>query len=116
MIWFNLFVGYFLYHQALRPNKILIETINECDSTLKSSNDSAILIERKEDRVAQQSENRAKWTKCRDDLQQRYRRRLDKIHTRIPFVAAAALGTITFGWFIVGFGIIVTRLIRRKFK
>jgi|ERR1039458_9380020 len=113
VIWFNLFMGYFLYYRARSPNKYFIEASASCDRALQLSNDSTILLERKEDRVAQQTENRAKWKKCRDAIHQPYRRRLRNIYKRIPFVAAAGLGTITFGWLITWLGIVVTRRIRR---
>jgi len=112
MIWFNLFMGYFLFYRAQGPNKYFLEANKTCNSILRSSNDAAILLERKEDRVAQQSENRANWKKCRDDIRQPYRQRISKIYKRIPFVAAAALGTITFGWLIAWFGILVARLMK----
>jgi len=115
VIWFNLFLGYFLYQRALSPNRFLIEASNSCDNVLQSSNDLAILIERKEERVAQQTANRAKWKKCRDDIQQKYRRRLGNVYKRMPFAAAAGLGTITFGWLVAWFGIVVTRWIRQRF-
>ena len=116
VIWFNLFMGYFLYYRAQGPNKYFIEASSACDSALQSSNDVAILLERKEDRVAQQTENRAKWKKCRGDIHKLYRRRLDNIYRRVPFVAAAGLGTVTFGWLIAWFGILVGRRIRRRFS
>jgi hypothetical protein len=116
VIWFNLFMGYFLYYRAQGPNKYFIEASSACDSALQSSNDVAILLERKEDRVAQQTENRAKWKKCRGDIHEPYRRRLDNIYRRVPFVAAAGLGTVTFGWLIAWFGILVGRRIRRRFS
>ena len=116
VIWFNLFMGYFLYYRAQGPNKYFIEASRACDSALQSSNDVAILLERKEDRVAQQTENRAKWKKCRGDIHELYRRRLDNIYRRVPFVAAAGLGTVTFGWLIAWFGILVGRRIRRRFS
>ena len=115
VIWFNFFIGYFLYYRAQGPNKYFIEASNSCDSALQSSNDVAILLERKEDRVAQQAENRAKWKQCRGEIQQPYRRSLDKIYRRIPFVAAAGLGTVTFGWLVAWFAILVARRIRRRF-
>jgi hypothetical protein len=115
VIWFNLFMGYFLYYRAQSSNKYYIEASKSCDSVLQSSNDLAILLERKEDRIAQQTENRAKWKKCRDDIRQPYRRKLGNIYKRVPFVAAAGLGTITFGWLIAWFGIVITRWIRLRF-
>jgi hypothetical protein len=113
VIWLNLFMGYFLYHRARGPNKYFIEAVAACDAALQSSNDLAILLDQKEDRVARQAANRAKWKECRNDIRQPYRRRLGKIYKRIPFVAAAGLGTITFGWLIAWFGIVVTRWIRK---
>jgi hypothetical protein len=116
VIWFNLFVGYFLYYRAQGPNKYLTDAIAECDSALQAGNDTAILIERKDERVAQQTANRAKWKQCRDDIHVPYRRRLDRIYRRLPFVAAAALGTITFGWLIAWLGIQLTRRAKRRFS
>jgi hypothetical protein len=116
VIWFNLFMGYFLYYRAQGSNRYFIEASNACDNALQLSNDSAILIDRKDERVAQQTKNRAEWKKCRDDVQVPYRQRLDKIYKRIPFVAAAALGTITFGWVFVWIVILLARRIRRRFS
>jgi hypothetical protein len=116
VIWFNLFVGYSLYHRAQSPNRYFMEATRSCDNVLQSSDDIAILLERKEDRISHQAENRAKWKKCRDDINERYRRRLDNIYKRIPFIAAAGLGTITFGWLIAWCGIVVSRRIRRRSK
>ncbi len=113
VIWFNLFVGYFLYYRAQGPNSYFIEATNACDRALQSSNDLAILIEGKDERVAQQTANRAKWKLCKDEIQLPYRRRLDKIYKRIPFVAAAGLGTVTFGWLAAWAGILLVRRIRR---
>jgi hypothetical protein len=115
VIWFNLFMGYFLYYRAQGPNSYFIKASNACDRALQARNDLAILIERKDDRVAQQTENRAKWKQCRDDISEPYRRRLDKIYKRVPFVAAAGLGTVTFGWLTVWFGSLLVRRIRRLF-
>jgi hypothetical protein len=109
-------MGYYFYDRAQGPNKYFLEASNTCDSVAQSNNDAAILLERKEDRVAQQTENRAKWRKCRENIQQRYRKRLDKTYKRIPFVAAAGLGTVTFGWLIAWFGILIARRIRRRYS
>lgn len=114
VIWFNLFMGYFLYYRAQGPNTYFIEATNACDSALQARNDLAVLIERKEDRIAQQSENRTKWKQCRDDIRQPYRRRLDRIYRRIPFVAAAGLGTVTFGWLVAWLVIQIARRIERR--
>jgi hypothetical protein len=114
MIWFNLFMGYFLYYRAQGPNQYLEAANNACDSALQAGNDIAILIERKDERVAKQAENRAKWKQCRADIQPPYRRRLDHIYRRIPFVAAAGLGTVTFGWLIAWLAIQVSSRIRRR--
>jgi hypothetical protein len=116
VIWFNLFVGYFLYYRALGPNKYFMEATSACDGALQAGNDIAILLDRKEDRVAQQNENRAKWRQCRADINQPYRRRLDKIYQRIPFVAAAGLGTVTLGWVIAWFAALFARRIRKQFS
>jgi hypothetical protein len=114
VIWFNLFMGYFLYYRAQGPNTYFIGATNACDSALQARNDLAVLIERKEDRIAQQSENRVKWKQCRDDISQPYRRRLDRIYKRIPFVAAAGLGTVTFGWLVAWLVIQIARRIERR--
>ena len=116
VIWFNLFMGYFLYYRAQDSNRYFIEASNACDNALQSSNDSAILIERKDERVSQQAKNRAVWKKCRDDVQVPYRRKLDRIYKRIPFVAAAGLGTITLGWVLAWFGILLGKRIRQRFR
>jgi hypothetical protein len=116
VIWFNLIMGYFLYYRAQDSNRYFIEASNACDNALQSSNDSAILIDRKDERVSQQAKNRTVWKKCRDDVQVPYRRKLDRIYKRIPFVAAAGLGTITFGWVLAWFGMLLARRIRRRFS
>jgi hypothetical protein len=116
VIWFNLFMGYFLYYRAQGSNRYFMQASNACDNALQSNNDSAILIDRKDERVAQQAKNRVVWKKCRDDLQVPYRRKLDRIYKRIPFVAAAGLGTITFGWVFAWCGILFARRIRRRFS
>jgi hypothetical protein len=113
VIWFNLFMGFFLYYRARAPNNYFIGATHACDYALQLSNDQAILIENKDERVAQQAANRAKWKLCRDDIQLPYRRRLDKIYRRIPFVAAAGLGTVTFGWLVAWAGILLVRRMRR---
>jgi hypothetical protein len=114
VIWFNLFVGYFLYYRAQGPNNYFIEATNACDNALQTGNDKAILIEPSKDRIAQQAVNRAKWRQCRDDINPPYRRSLSKIYKRIPFVAAAGLGTVTFGWLVAWAGILIARRIRRR--
>ena len=114
VIWFNLFMGYFLYYRAKDSNRYYVEASNACDKVLQSSNDSAILIDRKDERIGQQTKNRAAWKKCRDDVQQPYRRKLDRIYKRIPFVAAAGLGTISFGWLLAWSGILLIRQFRRR--
>jgi hypothetical protein len=114
VIWFNFFMGYFLYYRAQDPNRYFIDASNVCDNALQASNDSAILIDGKDERIAQQATNRAVWKKCRDDVQLPYRRKLDRIYKRIPFVAAAALGTITFGWVLAWSGILLARRIKRR--
>jgi len=114
VIWFNLFVGYFLYYRALGPNSYFIEATNACDSAAQAENDKAILIEPAEDRVAQRAAIKAKWKKCRDDINQPYRQSLSEIYKGIPFVAAAALGTVTFGWLVAWAGILIARRIRRR--
>jgi hypothetical protein len=116
VIWFNLFMGYFLYYRAQGPNKYFVDATNTCDSALQVGNDVAILLDRKEDRLAQQTENRAKWRLCRDNINQPYRRRLDKIYKRIPFVAAAGLGTVTFGWLVAWFASQLYRRIRKRYS
>jgi hypothetical protein len=116
VIWFNLFMGYFLYYRSQDSNRYYIEASSACDNALQSSNDSAILIDRKDERVAQQTKNRAAWKKCRDDVQVPYRRKLDRIYKRVPFVAAAGLGTITFGWVLAWCGILLARRLKRPFS
>jgi hypothetical protein len=114
VIWFNLFVGYFLYYRAQGPNKYYMEARNACDRALQALNDVVILIEDKAERVAKQTENRSTWKKCLDDINIPYRRRIDRIYRRIPFVAAAGLGTVTFGWMIAWFGILIKRRLRPR--
>jgi hypothetical protein len=87
-----------------------------CDRALQALNDVAILIDNKDERVAKQTENRAAWRNCRDNISIPYRRRIDKISERIPFVAAAGLGTVTFGWVIAWFGIQIKRRLRQRFR
>jgi hypothetical protein len=116
VIWFNLFMGYFLYYRAQGPNNYFIKATNACDRALQADNDKTVLVEPRDDRVAQQASNRAKWKQCRDEINQPYRRRLDKIYRRIPFVAAAGLGTVTFGWLVAWAGILIARRIRRRYS
>lgn len=116
VIWFNLFMAYFLYYRAREPNRYYIEAVKDCDSALQSGNDLAILIDGKDQRIAQQAENRAKWKKCRDNIQEPYRRKLDRTYERVPFVAAAGLGTITFGWLVALLGILIARRIKKRFS
>jgi hypothetical protein len=106
-------MAYFLYYRAREPNRYFIEAIRDCDSALQSRNDLAILIDRKDERIARQAENRANWKICRDDIRLPYRQRLDRANRRIPFLAAAGLGTITFGWLVALLGVMIARRIKK---
>ncbi|HEY5505076.1 MAG TPA: hypothetical protein VIK28_07950 [Sedimentisphaerales bacterium] len=68
IIWLACFIGYGLNYEAQDANKYLSVPNEFCDVTLQQRNDAAILIERKEDRVAQQAANRATWKACRDNV------------------------------------------------
>jgi hypothetical protein len=81
---------------------------------LRSSNDAAVLLERTEDRIAQIAENRIKMEKCRDDVHKPYRQKLGKVYRSVPFLAAAGLGTITFGWLIAFLAIAIARWIKAR--
>jgi hypothetical protein len=114
--WFIGFAAYFVEYRLTNDMKSnLHEARDSCDKALQSNNDIAILIERKEDRVAQQAQNRAKWRICRDNVREQRRLTVRSNYKRLAFMFAANLGMITFGWLAVWFGILITRWIKRGF-
>ena len=115
IIWFIGFADYFVqYRLKTGDSGTVSEAQDSCDKALQLSNDVAILIERKEERVARQAENRGNWKKCRDDVREQRRLTVRSDGERILFLLAADLGTITFGWMVVSFGIGIVRSMRRE--
>lgn len=113
LIWFNCFFGYGLYYGAQETNTWLNNVQQRCDGALESENDLAILIERKEERVAQIAENRTSWTKCRSVVRAVYQRHMLDVYKGLPFLLAEDFATLGFGWLVAWLAIIITRRIRR---
>jgi hypothetical protein len=114
--WFIGFAVYFVEYRLTTDMKSnLHEARDSCDKALQSNNDVAILIERKEDRVAQQAQNRAKWRICRDNVREQRHLTVRSNYKRLAYMFAANLGMITFGWLAVRFGIVIIRWIMRWF-
>ena len=116
IIWLVGVIGYGLNHEAQDANNYFKIANELCDSTLQQRNDAAILIERKEDRVAQQAANRARWKACRDDIRDPYRQLIAAVYKRAPLWLAAGFGTTALGWLVAWFGIVIARRIKRRVK
>ena len=111
-VWLICFAVYFLYY-AQDTNRYFREARKSCDSVLQSNNDVAILIERTEDRVSQIAENRAKWTKCRNDARKLRYLTIGDAYQRVPLLFVVDIGTVAFGWLVAWLGIVIVRRKRR---
>ena len=115
LIWFISFAEYFLHYGSQDAIRYYREARRSCDSVIKSSNDVAVSLEQKEDRVTQLAENRAKYRKCRRDARNMRGQMLSDVYKGVPLLIAADFGIIVFGWLLGWFGIVITRWIRRRF-
>jgi hypothetical protein len=112
-IWFVAFATYFTF--GSRANYEAIRNLrNACDIELQSRNNVAMLVEPKDDRVAQINKNRDEWRKCLQDARS-LRRELSGYSTfgKLLFLYAADLGTIVFGWLLWWLGAEIWSLIKR---
>jgi hypothetical protein len=114
IVWFVGFAVFYSY--GSRANyKFYQDLRNSCDNQLQSRNNSAILVEPRDDRVARINKNREDWRQCLHDARS-LRRELSGYNAfgGIWFLYAADLGTIAFGWFVWWVGSGIWRMIQRN--